>query len=313
MKQNLTEYYIGQLYKIVILALLVIVTGCSSFEGPDYKVTVNSSGKREITGYTGKDDEAVNQTDASLIDPVVKYGKGASINQPLKRKYSSEKGSFSLDFVNIAVEEFVSIVFTEMLGKNYSLDSAIKGNVTVQTRGQINSSQLLSIVESVLASKSAVMVSRENHFELIPLSKAKNFSFKPELYSARSLKPGFRMVVVPVRYLNPEDLKPILASVAPGAAHLKLDKERRAVVITGTEQEISNVVDAVHIFDVSWLKSKSIALFPVENTQASVIKKEIDKILTSQNKTHEIVLDTFDRFNALLVVAGHKEEIAQRV
>ena len=92
MKQNLSEYYIGQLYKIAILALLAIVTGCSSFEGPDYKVTVNTSGKREITGDSGKDDEAVNQADASLIDPVVKYGKVASINQPLKRKYSSEKG-----------------------------------------------------------------------------------------------------------------------------------------------------------------------------------------------------------------------------
>ena len=144
MNKNLNEYNISQLFKIVLLALLVIVTGCSSFEGPDYKVTVNTSGKREITSQSAKDEEAIKQAGAPLIDPVVKYGKGVSINQPLKRKYSSEKGTFSLDFVNIAVEEFVSIVFTEMLGKNYSLDSAIKGNVTVQTRGQINSSQLLS-------------------------------------------------------------------------------------------------------------------------------------------------------------------------
>jgi hypothetical protein len=106
MNQNLSEYYIGQLYKIVIFAVLVIVTGCSSYEGPDYKVTINSSGKREITGNSAKDDEAVNQADASLIDPVVKYGKGVGINQPLKRKYSSEKGTFSLDFVNISVDEF---------------------------------------------------------------------------------------------------------------------------------------------------------------------------------------------------------------
>jgi len=309
MDKILSEYYSGRLYKIGLLLIMTIVTGCSSLNEPGYKVSVNSSGAREITSYSGKGEEATDQADSPKIDPIVKYGKGTLVNNPLKRKYSSKGGAFSLDFVNIAIEEFVSIVFTEMLVKNYSLDSAIKGNVTVQTRGQINSLQLLSIVESVLASKNAVMVSRRNHFELLPTSKAKNYSFKPELYSARNIKPGYRMVIVPVNFINPVDLKSILESVAPGAGHLKIDKERRAVIITGSEQEISNVVDAVHLFDVSWLESKSIGLFPVQNTQASVIKKEISKILSSQNKAHEIVLDTIDRFNALLVVASHKKEI----
>ncbi len=309
MDKNMSKNYLSQLYKIALLSILVIITGCSTTSGPDYKVTLNSSGEREIAGYVSGGEAISDDATSALDAPVIKYGKGGLFNKPTERKYSNNKGSFSLDFVNISVEEFVSIVFSEMLEKNYSLDDTIKGNVTVQTRGEINSSQLLSIVESVLASKNAVMVSLRNHFELIPISKAKNYSFKPELYSARNIKPGYRMVIVPVHYVNPADLKPILESVAPGAGHLKIDKERRAIVITGSEREISNVVDAVQIFDVSWLESKSIALLPVKNAQASVIKKEIDKILTSQNKAHDIVLDTFERFNALLVVTQHKKEI----
>ncbi|MCP3849234.1 MAG: type II secretion system secretin GspD [Gammaproteobacteria bacterium] len=305
----MNKYYLDQLYKTSLLFILAIVTGCSTTSGPDYEVTLNSSGEREIAGYVSGGGAISDETTSALDAPVIRYGKGGLFNRPTKRSYSNKKGSFSLDFVNISVEEFVSIVFSEMLGKNYSLDSTIKGNVTVQTRGEINASQLLSIVESVLASKNAVMVSLRNHFELIPISKAKNYSFKPELYSARNIKPGYRMVIIPVYYVNPADLKPILESVAPGAGHLKIDKERRAIVVTGSEREISNVVDAVQIFDVSWLESKSIALLPVKNAPASAIKKEIGKILTSQNKAHDIVLDTFERFNALLVVAQHKKEI----
>ncbi len=309
MDKNMNKYYISQLNKIVLLFILVIVTGCSSLSVPDYKIAVSSSGTPEINSNSDQGDGFSEKSDSALVEPVVKYGNGKLINKPVKRKYSNKKGAFSLDFINLSIEDFVSIVFTEMLGKNYFLDGAIKGNVTVQTSGQINTSQLLSIVESVLASKNAVMVSRRDHFELVPFAKAKNFSFKPELFSARNIKPGYRMVIVPVHYVNPADLKAILESVAPGAGHLKIDKERKAIVVTGSEQEISNVVDAVQIFDVSWLESKSIALLPVKNAEASVIKKEINKILTSQNKTHEIVLDTFDRFNALLVVAAHKSEI----
>ncbi|MBT3204732.1 MAG: type II secretion system secretin GspD [Gammaproteobacteria bacterium] len=293
----------------VIVGVLVNITGCASFDKPGYKVDINSQPPEKITEPA----EQESITGASEINPsfdaVFKYGNGRDFNKVSKKKFSSNKGEYSLDFVNISIEEFTSIVFTEMLGKNYVFDSTIKGDVTVQTRGQLDARQLLSIVESVLASRNAVMVAEDEHFKIIPIAKAKNYSLKPELYSARNIKPGYRMVIVPVNYVNPEDLKSVLESVSPGAGHLKIDKERRAIVITGSEQEITNVVDAVQIFDVSWLEKKSIAVLPVEKTQASIIKKEITKILESQNKSHGIVLDTIDRFNALLVVADKKKEI----
>ncbi|MCP4981455.1 MAG: type II secretion system secretin GspD [Gammaproteobacteria bacterium] len=297
----------SELAGIFLASVMVVLSGCAS--APDYRVGVESANVTRIGRYDDSDFMGDDSDLPTTVSPVVRYGNEKIMNKPVKRSYSGTQGKFSLDFVNISIAEFVSVVFTEMLRKNYVLDDALKGEVTVQTRGQVNSSQLLSIVESVLASKSAVMIPRDNHFELVPLAKAKNVSLKPELFSARNVKPGFRMVVVPVNHVNPEDLKGILESVAPGAMHLNVDKERRAVIVTGSEQEISNVVDAVQIFDVDWLASKSIALFPVKNAQASIVVKEINKILSSQNKSHDIVLDTFERFNAVLVVASKKAEI----
>ena len=294
--------------KFILIVLVAIVTGCATKSGLDHVVEVQTVEAKQFR--IDRDDyQASTELEGSILDPVIQYGSEQRLNSPIKRKYSSSDGRFSLDFVNIAIGEFVSIVFTEMLKKHYVLDDAIKGNVTVQTRGLINSSQLLSIIESVLASKSAVLIARKSHFELVPMAKAKNYSFKPELYSARNIMPGYRMVVVPVNFINPEDLKSVLESVAPSVSHLKIDQERRAIVVTGSEAEISNIVDTVQIFDVSWLQAKSIALLPIENAEASTVQKEIGKILNSQNKSHTIVLDTFDRFNALLVVARHKTEI----
>ena len=294
------------LFKVIIFALVTMIAGCAVDPGHQVQVDPIKVSKFKV----GEDDfQPTTELDRATMEPVIKYGSEELFNAPAKRQYRATPGQFSLDFVNIAIEDFISVVFTEMLNKPYVLDTSIKGTVTVQTRGRVNSFQLLSIIESVLASKSAVLISRRNHYELVPIAKAKNYSFKPELYSARNIRPGYRMVVVPVNYVNPDDLKSILESVAPAAGHLKIDKERRAIVMTGSEEEISNVVDAVQIFDVSWLKSKSFALLPIENTQATIVKDEISKILTSQNKTNDVVLDTFDRFNALLVVASYKDEI----
>ncbi len=301
--------HIRCIFTIGLISLFTFLSGCSTPNGPTYKVEVNAAGVPEIITYNDKGERVADGAKTNSLGAVYKYGNGKIVNAPSKRNYSKKAGEYSLDFVKIAIEEFLSIVFNDMLGKNYILDSTIKGEVTVQTKGRVNATQLLSIVESVLASKNAVMVSKDNHYEFIPLSKAKNYSLKPELYSARNLEAGFRMVIIPVNYLNPDDLKPILDSVAPGAGHLKIDKARRAVVMTGTAQEIENVVNAVQIFDVSWLASKSVALLPVINTQASIVQKEIVKILTSQNKDNSIVIDTFERFNALLVVASKKNEV----
>jgi len=309
MKQLSITQLNSKIILTVFVCLFSILAGCATTDEPSHKVSINSKGINENTGFQNQEEVTGSKELSSSFEAVYQYGNGRQVNKPIKRKYASTKGEYSMDFVNISVEEFVSIVFTELLKKNYVFDSAIKGDITVQTRGQVNAQQLLSIVESALASRNAVMVAKKGLFEIIPMSKAKNYSLKPELYSARNIQPGYRMVIVPVNFINPEDLKPILESVAPSARHLKIDKERRAIVITGSEQEISNVVDAVQIFDVSWLETKSIAVLPVKNTQASVIQKEISKILTSQNKTHGIVLDTIERFNALLVVSGLKKEI----
>ncbi len=304
-----TKIHFKRVIVLSLISLITFISGCSAPKGPNYRVEVNGAGVPEIISYDDKGEKITDGENSKSLGAVYKYGDGKIVNSSPKKKYSRGDGEFSLDFVNIAIEEFLSIVFTEMLGKNYILDSSIKGEVTVQTKGKVNSEHLLSIVESVLASKNAVMVNKDNHYEFIPLTKAKNYSLKPELYSARNLEAGYRMVVIPVNFLDPNSLKPILESVAPGVTHLKIDKERRAVIVTGTAQEISNIVDAVQIFDVSWLKSKSVALLPVENTQASVVKGEITKILTSQNKTNEILIDTFERFNALLVVASTRREV----
>lgn len=299
----------NHMIKMIFIAQLLLLASCSAMKGPDYQVGISANGEAGIYEYNEQGEEIVKEQKSAAIDPIVKYGNERIVNKPTRRVFNKANGEYSLDFVNLEIGDFISIVFKEMLGKNYVLDNSIKGEITVQTRGKVNEKHLLSIVESVLASKSAVLISSDGHYEMLPLAKAKNYSLKPELYSARNLQPGYRMVIVPVNYVNPDDLKSILESVAPGAGHLRIDKERKVVIVTGSEQEIVNVVDAVQIFDVSWLESKSIGLLPVLHVSASVMKKEIEKILVGQNKSHGIVLDTFERFNALLVVSSHKAEI----
>ncbi len=289
--------------------LLTLLSGCASVDDSRYQVRLDASAARAESLIDRGNAVGADGNAAAGLEPYLSYGNDGRLGRPMKMDYNANQGEYSLDFVGVALNEFIAIVFNDLLGENYVFDKSLKGEVTVQTRGKVNDQQLLSIVESVLAMHSAVMVKRDGRYEILPLSKAKSVALTPELFNARKLKPGYRMVVIPVHYINPDDLKPILDTVASSAGHLKIDKNRRAIVVSGSNEIVTSVADIVRIFDVDWLSQKSLGILPVIHVKAADLKKEILKILDSQNKNHGVVLDTIDRFNALLVVAGKRKEL----
>jgi len=229
--------------------LLTLLSGCASVDDSRYQVRLDAADAR-AEPLIDRGNAVGADGNATGLEPYLSYGNDGRLGRPMKMDYSGSQGEYSLDFVGVALNEFIAIVFNDLLGENYVFDKSLKGEVTVQTRGKVNDQQLLSIVESVLAMHSAVMVKRDGRFEVLPLSKAKSVALTPELFNARKLKPGYRMVVIPVHYINPEDLKPILDTVASSAGHLKIDKKRRAIVVSGSNQIVTSVADIVRIFDV---------------------------------------------------------------
>lgn len=288
---------------------LGLLSGCASMDDSRYQVRLDTPGMQAESLIDRSDAVGASAEGGGGLAPYISYGNDGRLGVPRKKDFSADGGEYSLDFIGVALNEFISIVFNDLLGENYVFDKTLKGEVTVQTRGKVNAQQLLSIVESVLALHSAVMVRKEGRYEILPLSKAKNYAMTPELFNTRKMKPGYRMVVIPVRYINPDDLKPILDTVASSAGHLKIDKNRRAIVVSGSSEIVNSVADIVRIFDVDWLSQKSLAILPVTHVNASELKKEVLKVLDSQNNKHGVVLDTIDRFNALLVVATKRKEL----
>jgi len=294
---------------MLTLAALVGLSGCQTVDNAKYRVSLEKARPRTVlVGEDGRE-IAGNDTADSGVQEYLSYGRERGLGWPRKLEYSEEQGEYSLDFVGVGINEFVAIVFNDLLGTNYVLDKAVKGDVTVQTRGKINRQQLLSIVESVLAIHGAAMIERDGRYEILPLTKARNYSLTPEIFSSRNLKPGYRMVIIPVSHINPEDLKPVLDIVAANAGHLKIDKARRAIVVTGDRQIINSVANIVRVFDVDWLGKKSLGILPVVHVTAREMKTELMKILKSQKGEKGVAIDTLDRFNALLVVTEKKKEL----
>ena len=118
MDQYTSEKVFGR--NMLSLFLVVILAGCvSNAPAPDTVVQVDPVSAKQYPVDSADELQPVTELDSPKIDTFLQYGSDETYNKPVLRKYTSKGGEYSLDFVNIAIEDFVSIVFTEMLKTNF--------------------------------------------------------------------------------------------------------------------------------------------------------------------------------------------------
>src|SRR5690348_5712681 len=76
-----------------------------------------------------------------------------------------------INFVGADVHEVISTVLGDTLKMNYSIDPKVQGTVTFRTMSPIPKSDLLGLLEDMLALAGAAMVPKNGGYDIIPLDQ----------------------------------------------------------------------------------------------------------------------------------------------
>ena len=111
MDQYTSEKGFGR--NMLALFLVVILAGCASIAptpapAPNDVVQVDSVSAKKFPVDTADELQPVTELDPPKIDTFLQYGSDETYNKPVLRKYTSKGGEYSLDFVNIAIEDFAT-------------------------------------------------------------------------------------------------------------------------------------------------------------------------------------------------------------
>lgn len=277
-------------FQACLLATALFLSGCTSIESLKNNRDSIDAEPKPIAGSLG--DRLIPNTDTSndtakdVASAQIFKGTGQVINMPKARPYIQLKGdAVVLNFEKVPLEDVVHGILGDILKLDYIIESPIKGSVTLRTQSPIPRDQLLSILETMLQSKRAVMVRDQNNRYIISGSSAVK-NLLPGFDNPATKGAGFSHVIVPLEHIGAIEMAEILGPVATKNAFVRIDALRNLLILAGTRTQMDGWLEIISTFDIDLLNGMSVAIFPVEHSNVAEVTQALGTLLATGDNSN---------------------------
>ncbi len=207
-------------------------------------------------------------------------------------------GSITLDFADTDIREVVAQILGNTLHANYAIDPTVHGTATLRTVTPLTESQLIPVLQSLLAQNGATLVSNGGVYRVLPTAAAGGIA------GGAGTAGG---MLVPLRYAAAEDLAKVLQPYVQGGGRLVAIPSSNALVIAGEPAQRDALVELVRAFDIDVLAGQSYALLPVPNGAAEDFSTALQQAFRAQaggQLASQVRVVPLARVDAVLVVTN---------
>ncbi len=224
------------------------------------------------------------------------------------RSDTAGEGGINLNFQDTDLREFAQVILNDVLNENYVIDGNVQGSVTLNTARPVRPDTALGLLEDVLAMHGAALIRQGDLYRIAPKQQAAG-QLSPTPGEAGT--GGHSVRVVPLTYLAAEDMQTLLEPFMAEGANVRIDARRNLLVVSGTQREITALLDAVALFDVDWLRGMSIGLYPLDHVTPGALKAELDAVLNALDAQEGedplgglVRIVTLERLRSILLVGS---------
>jgi general secretion pathway protein D len=222
----------------------------------------------------------------------------------------------TIDFDNVDILAFIKFI-SELTGKNFVVDDAVKGKVSVFSPRKISSAEAYKVFESVLEIHGLTTVPSGDVIKIVPSQQAREKSIETRL-QAEAMGPNDRVVtqIVPLKNANPDDMKKILDPLVSKSSVILSYPPTGMLVITDVQSNIKRLITIVNALDVPGV-GEQIHVIPLKHAVASDMAAslnnifQLDQAARRPQATFTLRIISDDRTNSLIVLAS--EILANRV
>lgn len=295
------------------LAIVLLLAGCST-PGKDVAF------KETITVTSGEDDprqqgstigtplQQERPDDRTKTEYIEGTGQFVKKVKPVPFINKSGNGGLALNFRNTDIRIVIKAILGDTLNLSYTIDPRVTGNVTLETSGPISRDAMRVTLEALLKTKGYALVETSEGALVLPVSDApqRAGAIRHGLPASVNL-PGFGVHVVPLQYTLPSEMQQIIEPFSPQGGVLRVDDQRGLLVLAGTMQEITSMIQAVETFDVNQMVGMSFAIYSLRYGEPEKIVEELQQIFGVNDDTGSIVrYIPVPRINKVIAVAPSK-------
>ncbi|MFA5984572.1 MAG: type II secretion system secretin GspD [Methylococcaceae bacterium] len=218
-------------------------------------------------------------------------------NLPVVHDRPRGAGSYSLNFDDADLGEVAKVILSDILKQNYVLSPKVGGKVTLQTTQALTKEELLPTLEMLLQMNNAALIKDDQLYRIEPSSEATYSSD----FSTNS-KLGFQVRVIPVKNVSVENIVDVLKPLLQERTVLNIDKTRNLLIVAGSSDELSRVVDMANTFDVDVLKGRSFGIFPLAHVEPETVIEELEAVFDKTDEDSFFRFLPIDRLNAVMAI-----------
>ncbi len=237
----------------------------------------------------------------SVAGPV--SGAGAETGQtasPSSQRY------VTIDFNDVDINIFIKYI-SELTKKNFVVDRAVKGKVTIISPTRISETDAYKVFESVLEINGYTTVPSGSIIKIVPSVQARSKSIAT-IYDPEGLYPEDKVVtqIIQLKHSNPNDLKKILAPLVSKTSVVISHPESGLLIITDVMSNISRLLDIIKAVDVPSI-GEELVILPLKHASATNVAKSISQLFLRTAKkgvrSRTVRIIPYERTNSLIIFA----------
>lgn len=220
--------------------------------------------------------------------------------------------SITIDFDNVDITIFIKFI-SELTGKNFVVDKAVRGNVTVISPRKISVREAYKVFESVLEVHGFSAIPSGDIIKIVPSREAMTRNVETRL-KREAITPDDRVAtqIVSLNYANPDELKKMLTPLVSKSSIILSYPPTGMLVVTDLLSNIERLLKIINALDTEGIEEQ-ISVIPLERASSAAVAKSLSQIFqkTAPQKGRlaasgiQIVSD--ERTNTIITLASEND------
>ena len=301
------------------LLLLIVILCIIPFLSPGSILGARLSGQDELyttSGNKAQFNQAGSRTTA-VKKTVNKRTPGRTTSeQPAAtvdaRVSTDEPKSVTIDFNNVDIRVFIKFV-SELTGKNFVIDKAVRGNVTIVSPKKISVHDAYKVFESVMEVHGYSAIPAGDIIKIVPSRNAKEKNIETRL-KKEAISPEDRVItqIISLNYANPDEMKKMLTPLVSKSSVILSYTPTGMLIITDLLSNIKRLLKIISALDIEGIEEQ-ISVMPLTYASAQEIATSLTSIFQRKGRQPKSALATViqivadDRTNCIITLASEND------
>lgn len=243
----------------------------------------------------------------TLLLPFPPYGYAVENAAPGQPKAVNSERFVTIDFDKVDINLFIKYI-SELTGRNFVVDKAVQGTVTIISPTKISEEEAYQLFESVLEVNGFATVPAGPVTKIMPASRVLSQNIKTLSHGEPSL-PIDRIVtqIIPLHYTTPEEMKKVLAPLVSKTSVVIAHTQSGMLIVTETQSNIQKLLTIIESIDVP-LADEEIAVIQLTHASATVAATAINGIFQQSAKAGApqsvLKVVAYEPINSIILVAS---------